>query len=156
MQLVINVRQLLMALRPFFRVQGCQRLRNMAAPKRHGRAFVKTLTLTWYISAQAGIFIHQWLFMPWRQDLAAVDVEPDLVVGDDRAEALGDVAHFDCGSLVVQSKFPPLKMPICCKEQRRDGCPHAALCSIFAAKSDRYLRKTGSPGRDPGLPEVLF
>ena len=37
-----------------------------------------------------------------RQDLAAIDVKPDLVVGHDPAEALGDVAHLDCGDLVVQ------------------------------------------------------
>ena len=37
------------------------------------------------------------------QNLAPVDVQPDLVVGHHRAEGLGDVAHSDCGSLVVQS-----------------------------------------------------
>ena len=39
--------------------------------------------------------------------LAPVYVQPDLVVRHDRAEGFRDVAHFDCGDLVVQRLHAP-------------------------------------------------
>ena len=47
------------------------------------------------------------VFAEQRQDLAPVDIEPDAVIGDDGAEALGNVAHFDRCDLVVQYGVPP-------------------------------------------------
>ena len=39
--------------------------------------------------------------------LSPVDVKPDLVVCNDRAEGLCDVSHFYCGYLVVQRLHAP-------------------------------------------------
>jgi len=58
------------------------------------------------------------VFAEQRQDLAPVDIEPDAVIGDDGAEALGDVAHFDRCNLVVQYGVPP-EMPADAARRRR-------------------------------------
>ena len=42
------------------------------------------------------------VFAQQRQDLAPVDVQPDPVVGQHRAEALGDIPHLNGGDFVVQ------------------------------------------------------
>ena len=60
----------------------------------------------------AGEHVHQGRFAAailtqQGEDLAAVDVQPDLVVGNDLAiEAFGDVAHGDGGRFVVHGKPP--------------------------------------------------
>ena len=41
------------------------------------------------------------------KDFPAVDVQPDFVVSQDRAETLGDIPHFYCGDLVVQGRHTP-------------------------------------------------
>ena len=73
------------------------------------------------------------VFAQQGQNFAAIDVQPDPVVGKDGAEALGDVPHFDCGGLVVQGHHPPLSlimatMPQRAARRRKSHC--AALCSM--------------------------
>ena len=44
------------------------------------------------------------VFAEQGEDLAAIDVQPDLVVCDDRTEGLRNVAHSHCGMLAVQRR----------------------------------------------------
>ena len=44
------------------------------------------------------------VFAEQGEDLAAIDVQPDLVVCDDRTEGLRNVAHSHCGMLAFQRR----------------------------------------------------
>ena len=74
----------------------------------NGHRKVIDIDLPFVGEIDAGEHVHQGglaaaVFTQQGQDFSPVDVQPDLVVGHHRAEGLGDVAHSDCGSLVVQS-----------------------------------------------------
>ena len=82
----------------------------------------------------AGEHVHQRglaaaVFAQQRQDLAAIDIQPDLVVGHRGAEGLGDVAHFDGGSLVVQCQASFEK----CRYAVKSNAGTVAPTLLFAA-----------------------
>ena len=73
------------------------------------------------------------VFAEQRKDLAPVNIQPDAVIGDDCAEALGDVAHFDRCDLLVQCGVPP-------------GCSKRRLCAArFKVHSREGLSVTDLP-----------
>ena len=84
----------------------------------------------------AGEHVHQRrlagaVFPQQGEDLAAVNIQPDLVVGHGGPEGLGDIAHFYSGRFVVQNRHTPCnpKSRMLQRAARRRERHCAALCS---------------------------
>ena len=84
-----------------------------------GLAVNSDLALVWKVDARQHVHergLAAAIFTQQGQNLTPVDIEPDLVAGQSRPEALGDVPHGHCGDFVIHRRYSflnTLSAPVC-------------------------------------------